>query len=82
VELWDFFDVAGLWERQEKTVGTGLALTVAGTLGTRAVGGVGWVDGAFGAAKIMGSRNLRRLILPGMVAAGEFVLHSEFSRHD
>ncbi|EXJ56155.1 mitofusin [Cladophialophora yegresii CBS 114405] len=69
VEIWDFFDVAGLWERQEKTVGTGLALTVAGTLGTRVVGGVGWIDGAFGAAKIIGSRNLRRLALPGMVAA-------------
>ncbi|OAL37552.1 hypothetical protein AYO20_03059 [Fonsecaea nubica] len=69
VDIWDFFDVAGLWERQEKTVGTGLALTVAGTLGTRAVGGVGWIDGAFGAAKILGSRNLRRLIVPGAVAA-------------
>jgi mitofusin len=72
VELWDFFDVAGLWERQEKTVGTGLALTVVGTVGSRAVGGVGWVDGAFGAAKVIGSRNLRRLIVPGVVAAGKF----------
>jgi mitofusin len=72
VEIWDFFDVAGLWERQEKTVGTGLALTVAGTLGTRVIGGVGWVDGAFGAAKIIGSRNLRRLALPGVLAAGKF----------
>lgn len=71
VELWDFFDVAGLWERQEKTVGTGLALTIAGTVGTRAIGGVGWVDGAFGAAKVIGSRNLRRLALPGVVAAGK-----------
>ncbi|KAJ9604207.1 mitofusin [Cladophialophora chaetospira] len=69
VEIWDFFDVGGLWERQEKTVGTGLALTIAGTVGTRAIGGVGWVDGAFGAAKIIGSRNLRRLALPGVVAA-------------
>ncbi|EXJ78886.1 mitofusin [Capronia coronata CBS 617.96] len=69
VELWDFFDVAGLWERQEKTVGTGLALTLVGTVGSRAIGGVGWIDGAFGAAKIMGSRNLRRMIVPGVVAA-------------
>jgi mitofusin 2 len=73
VELWDFFDVSGIWERQEKTVGTGLALTLAGTVGTRAIGGVGWVDGAFGAMKIVGSRNLRRLALPGAVAAGEFI---------
>ncbi|EXJ84005.1 mitofusin [Capronia epimyces CBS 606.96] len=69
VEIWDFFDVAGLWERQEKTVGTGLALTVVGTVGSRAIGGVGWVDGVFGAAKIIGSRNLRRLVVPGVVAA-------------
>jgi len=69
IEIWDFFDVAGLWERQEKTVGTGLALTVVGTVGSRAIGGVGWVDGAFGAAKVIGSRNLRRLFLPGVVAA-------------
>ncbi|KIX08770.1 uncharacterized protein Z518_03427 [Rhinocladiella mackenziei CBS 650.93] len=69
VEVWDFVDVTGLWERQEKTVGTGLALTVVGTMGSRAVGGAGWVDGAFGAAKILGSRNLRRLIVPGVVAA-------------
>lgn len=72
VELWDFFDVAGLWERQEKTVGTGLALTLVGTVGSRAVGGVGWVDGAFSAAKIVGSRNLRRMIVPGVLAAGEY----------
>lgn len=72
VEVWDFFDITSLWERQEKTVGTGLALTVVGTLGTRAVGGVGWVDGAFGAVKIIGSQNLRRMIVPGVVAAGEF----------
>ena len=71
VELWDFFDVSSLWERQEKTVGTGLALTVVGTLGTRAVGGVGWVDGAFGAAKVLGSRNLRMLFVPGVIAAGK-----------
>jgi len=78
VELWDFFDVAGLWERQEKTVGTGLALTVVGTFGSRAVGGLGWVDGAFGAAKVIGSRNLRRLFVPGVVAAGKCSLLAAF----
>ncbi|KAK5443334.1 mitofusin [Exophiala xenobiotica] len=74
VEIWDFFDVAGLWERQEKTVGTGLALTLVGTVGSRAVGGVGWIDGAFGAAKILGSRNIRRLFVPGVVAAAVFTV--------
>ena len=71
VEVWDFFDVATLWDRQEKTVGTGLALTVAGTLGSRAIGGFGWVDGAFGAAKVLGSRNMQRLAIPATLAAGK-----------
>ena len=74
VELWDFFDIAGLWERQEKVVGTGMAMTVVGTLGTRAIGGVGWVDGAFGAMKVMGSRNLRRMIAPAIVAASKSLI--------
>ena len=71
VEMLDFFDVGGLWQRQEKVVGTGMAMTVVGTLGTRAIGGFGWVDGAFGAARVMGSKNLRRLIVPGIVAVGK-----------
>ncbi|KAF2686684.1 mitochondrial fusion GTPase protein [Lentithecium fluviatile CBS 122367] len=68
IELWDFFDVASLWERQEKVAGTGMAVTVAGVVGGRLVGGVGWLDGALGAAKVVGSRNLRRLIIPGLIA--------------
>jgi len=73
VELWDFFDVAGLWERQEKVLGTGMAMTIVGAVGTRAIGGVGWVDGAFGAVKVLGTRNLRRLIVPGVVTAGKLL---------
>ncbi|OCK81352.1 hypothetical protein K432DRAFT_326482 [Lepidopterella palustris CBS 459.81] len=68
VEIWDFFDVASLWERQEKVAGTGMAVTVAGVIGGRMIGGVGWLDGALGAVKILGSNNIRRLILPGLVA--------------
>ncbi|KAI4112763.1 MAG: hypothetical protein LQ338_008276, partial [Usnochroma carphineum] len=60
VEIWDFFDVGALWsEKQEKLAGTSMALTVAGVLGGRMVGGAGWIDGAVGAARVMGSRNLR-----------------------
>ena len=70
VEIWDFFDVSGLWERQEKVAGTGMAMTVVGVLGGRMVGGVGWLDGALGAARVLGSGNLRRLIIPGMIATG------------
>jgi mitofusin 2 len=80
VEIPDFFDMAGLWERQEKVVGTGMAMTLVGTLGTRAIGGIGWVDGAFGAARVMGSRNLRRLLIPGVIAAGKLGSKSFSSR--
>ena len=76
VQIWDFFDVGGLWERQEKVAGTSMALTVAGVLGGRMVGGVGWIDGAMGAAKVMGSQNLRRLIVPGIIATGAYLLRS------
>ncbi|KAL9611946.1 MAG: hypothetical protein Q9167_003433 [Letrouitia subvulpina] len=68
VEIWDFFDVSALWgERQDKVAGTGMALTLASVLGGRMMGGMGWVDGAVGAARVMGSQNLRRLIVPGII---------------
>lgn len=69
VEVWDFFDVQGIWARQEKVVGSGMALTLAGTLGTRAIGGMGWVDSAYGAARVLGSRNLQRLAVPAVLTA-------------
>lgn len=70
IEVWDFFDLGSMWERQEKVAGTSMALTLAGVLGSRMVGGVGWIDGAMGAARFVGVRNLRNLIVPGLVATG------------
>ncbi|KAL2800654.1 hypothetical protein BJX66DRAFT_291262 [Aspergillus keveii] len=69
VELLDFFDIAGIWERQEKIAGTGMAMTAVTVLGGRAFGGFSWVDSMFSAAKFLGPNNLRRLFLPGIVAA-------------
>ncbi|QSS65417.1 transmembrane GTPase fzo1 [Histoplasma capsulatum] len=69
VDLWDFFDVAGIWHRQEKVAGTGMAMTFITVLGGRALGGAGWIDGVLGAARILGTNNMRRMIVPGMVAA-------------
>ncbi|KAL8947083.1 MAG: hypothetical protein Q9222_006600, partial [Ikaeria aurantiellina] len=70
IEVWDFFDVSALWgDKQEKLAGTSMALTVAGVLGGRVVGGVGWIDGAVGAARVMGGRNMRKLIVPGIITA-------------
>lgn len=71
VEVWDFFDAASLWEKQEKVAGTSMAVTVAGVVGGRMFGGVGWLDGALGAAKVVGSQNLRRLIIPSILLAGK-----------
>lgn len=70
-ELLDFFDMASLWERQEKVASTSMAVTVAGVVGTRLIGGVGWLDGALTATKVMGTNNARRLIIPGVVVAGK-----------
>jgi GTP-binding protein EngB required for normal cell division len=68
VEFFDLFDLSSLWERQEKVAGTSMAVTVAGVVGGRMIGGVGWMDGAMGVVRIAGSNNLRRLIVPGIVA--------------
>ena len=70
IEFSDFFDVSSLWEQNEKVAGTGMALTVASVLGGRMMGGFGWVDGAVGAARVMGTQNMRKLIVPGLIAAG------------
>ena len=70
IEIWDFFDVSGLWERSEKLTGTGMALTVAGAVGGRAFGGMAWVDGAMGVARVFGVKNLRSMIIPGIIATG------------
>lgn len=72
VELWDFFDIAGLWERQEKLAGTGVAMTAVTVLGGRALGGFSWVDSALSAVKVIGPNNMRRLFFPSILAAGEF----------
>lgn len=70
IEFSDFFDISSLWEQNEKFAGTGMALTVVSVLGGRMMGGLGWVDGAVGAARVMGTQNMRRLIVPGLIAAG------------
>ena len=72
IELADFFDISGLWERQEKVAGTGMALTVASVFGSRMMGGLGfgWVDGTLGAVRLIGPQNVRQLIVPGIVVGG------------
>ncbi|KAI1293075.1 hypothetical protein F5Y03DRAFT_374805 [Xylaria venustula] len=68
-ELWDLVDWSTLMQRQEKVAGTGMALTLATAVGTRMVGGYGWVDHALSAAKIVGNENLRKLIIPAVAVA-------------
>jgi mitofusin len=67
-EIWDFFDWSTIVQKQEKVAGTGMAMTVATIVGGRMVGGFSWVDSALGAAKVVGSKNLRAMIIPGTLA--------------
>ncbi|KAJ8607914.1 hypothetical protein MRB53_040010 [Persea americana] len=46
-----------------------MALTVATAVGGRMIGGFGWIDGALTATKVVGSNNIRRMIVPGMILA-------------
>ncbi|KAI1075340.1 hypothetical protein F5B20DRAFT_384608 [Whalleya microplaca] len=68
-EFWDFVDWNTLVQRQEKVLGSGMALTVATALGGRLIGGMGWMDHALTAAKVVGNDNLRKLIIPGAILA-------------
>jgi len=70
-ELWDFFDWSTILQRHEKVAGTGMFVTVATMIGGRVVGGLGWIDGALGAFKIVGHSNLRRLIIPTILATSK-----------
>ena len=66
-EFWDFVDWSTLLQREEKA---GMALTVAGVVGTGVISGYGQMNIAFRVAQVLGSDNLRRLVVPGVVAAG------------
>jgi mitofusin len=70
-ELWDFFDWSTILHQQEKMAGTGMAMTVVTVVGGRMMGGFGWVDGALSAARVVGNKNLRMLIVPGILAASK-----------
>jgi len=65
-EFWDFVDWSTLLQREEKA---GMALTVAGVVGTGVISGYGQMNIALRAAQLLGSDNLRRMIVPGVVAA-------------
>ncbi|KAK3375245.1 hypothetical protein B0H63DRAFT_482318 [Podospora didyma] len=66
VEFWDFFDWSTVVQREEKA---GMALTVAGVVGTGVIGSYGHMNIALRAAQMLGSDSLRRLIIPGVIAA-------------
>lgn len=70
-EWTDFFDWNTVMQQQEKVAGTGMAMTVVTVAGTKMLGGMGWVDGALGAARLVGGRGLKRMIVPGMLAIGK-----------
>jgi GTP-binding protein EngB required for normal cell division len=79
IELFDFFDFPNLWERQEKVAGTSMAVTIAGVVGTRLIGGVGWMDGAIGTLRVVGVQNVQRLLVPTLISGGKSILYLDFS---
>jgi len=68
-DLWDFVDWSALMQKEEKA---GMALTVAGVVSTGVISGYGQMNIALRVAQALGTDNLRRLIIPGILAAGEF----------
>ncbi|KAI1434864.1 transmembrane GTPase fzo1 [Xylaria sp. CBS 124048] len=68
-EIWDLVDWSTLMQRQEKVAGTGMALTLATALGGRLLGGANWVDQALSVAKVVGSDNLKKMIIPAAIVA-------------
>jgi len=67
-EIWDFVDWSTLIQKEEKS---SVALTVAGVVGTSVVSSYSNMNIALRAAQLLGSDNLRRLIIPGVLAAGK-----------
>ncbi|KAL2188505.1 hypothetical protein L209DRAFT_682548 [Thermothelomyces heterothallicus CBS 203.75] len=65
-EFWDFVDWSTLLQREEKA---GMALTVAGVVGTGVISGYSQMNIALRVAQLLGSDNLRRLIVPGAIVA-------------
>lgn len=72
-EMWDFFDFGSIWERQEKVASTSMAVTVAGVVGGKMLGGMAWVDHMVTGMKVVGPDNVRRLIVPALLATGEYI---------
>ncbi|CAK7275158.1 mitofusin [Sporothrix epigloea] len=68
-EIIDFVDLSLILQRQEKVAGTGMALTLATAIGTRLIGGQGWMEHALSAARLMGTNNARRMLVPGLILA-------------
>ncbi|KAK3987892.1 putative transmembrane GTPase FZO1 [Cladorrhinum sp. PSN332] len=69
-EFWDFVDWSTLMQKEEKA---GMALTVAGVVGTGVISSYGQVNLALRAAQLIGSDNLRPMIIPGLIAAAAAV---------
>ncbi|KAL5598682.1 hypothetical protein BROUX41_003405 [Berkeleyomyces rouxiae] len=68
-EVWDFVDMSTLMQNQEKFAGTGMALTVATAVGSRALGINSWMDSAMTAVRLLGVNNMKKLVVPAVVVA-------------
>ncbi|KAG6097075.1 hypothetical protein E4U31_005213 [Claviceps sp. LM219 group G6] len=68
-EFWDFVDWSTLLQRQERYAGTGMALTLAGAVVPKMMGMGNWMDSILMTTRVLGTGNLRQLILPGIFMA-------------
>lgn len=77
--FWDFVNPSSVFHlpfsfaQQDKMASTSVVMTVAGVIGGRLFGSAGWADHFLRTAKILGSNNIRSLIVPGLVLAGDYL---------
>ncbi|KAM7192833.1 hypothetical protein V8F33_008150 [Rhypophila sp. PSN 637] len=72
-ELWDFVDWSTIMAKEEKA---SMALTVAGVVGTSVISGyASHLNLAIRAAQVLGTGSLRRLVIPGILAAAAAAMY-------
>ncbi|KAL1844391.1 hypothetical protein VTJ49DRAFT_70 [Mycothermus thermophilus] len=71
-EFWDFVDWSTLFQREEKA---GMALTVAGVVGTGVVSSYGQMNIALRVAQLLGNDNMRKMIIPGVIVAAAAMVY-------
>ncbi|KAI5288720.1 mitofusin [Ascosphaera aggregata] len=76
IDAWDFFNFAAIWQKQEKLVSAGAAISAVGVFGGKSLASMGLLDGVVNTVELLSKRNMRRLAIPSIiVAAGMAVFY-------